>query len=247
MREPLKAKEVIRQSEEGFSVKPFLIRADNNEIYFVKGLNRTGGASLISEVLAAELGYRIGLPIPPWRPMIIPPDLISFSRLENIDDLSGGLAFASQQVESSSDLLVTSVPLIPEDMQRKVLAFDWWIRNADRALTDKGGNVNLLLNENSELAVIDHNSAFDATFHADEFRDFHVFRAHIPYLRDMVNRINFNDLFSSALKDWQEIIELLPNDWLYRDSNHTEHTKPDLCQRLNDLQSFANDSFWGDL
>lgn len=247
MQEPLRAREVIRQSEQGYSVKPFIIRADNDEIYFVKGLRKTGGASLISEALSAELGKRLGLPIPDWKPMIIPPELISFSPLDNIKDLSGGIAFASKQVENSSDLLITSVAIIPEDIQQKVLAFDWWIRNADRALSEKGGNVNLLLNERGELAVIDHNSAFDATFSADEFRDFHVFRDQIPYLRDMVNRLDFNSLFSEALLDWQDIVDLLPEDWLYSDTNHTVLTKPELCQRLKELSSFIHENFWGEL
>lgn len=247
MREPLKAREVIRQSDQGYSVQPFIVRADNNEIYFVKGLSKAGGAPLVSEVLAAELGGRIGLPIPPWHTMIIPPELISFSQLENIGDLSGGLAFASRQVESSSDLLAASVPLISEDMQRKVLAFDWWIRNEDRALSAIGGNVNLLLVDGGNLAVIDHNSAFDATFSPDDFRSLHVFRDQIPYLRDMVNRLDINAMFSRALNDWQAIIALLPDDWLYRDSGRTECTMPDLHQRLKSLQNFTNDNFWGDL
>ncbi|KPW97088.1 MULTISPECIES: HipA family kinase [Pseudomonas syringae group] len=50
------AREIIKQSSQGVSVQPFLIRGDDNQTYFVKGLSRALAPGLTSEVLAAELG-----------------------------------------------------------------------------------------------------------------------------------------------------------------------------------------------
>ncbi len=66
------AKEIIKQSEQGLSVQPFLVRADDGQSYFVKGLSRALGNGLVSEAIAAELGKHLGLPIPQWRVMDIP-------------------------------------------------------------------------------------------------------------------------------------------------------------------------------
>lgn len=101
MLESITATEIIRQSQQGYSIKPFILRAEDDRSYFVKGLAKAGGPALISEVIGAELGRHLGLPIPPWRLINIPTDLIEFSVIPNVTDLSGGLAFASQAVENA--------------------------------------------------------------------------------------------------------------------------------------------------
>lgn len=170
------AKEIIRQSQQGISVQPFLIRAEDDQTYFVKGLSRALGNGLVSEAISAELGKHLGLPIPPWRVIDIPQALIDFSVIDGVEDLSGGPAFASLHVENASDLMWANLNALPDDLKRTVLLFDWWILNGDRGLGEAGGNVNLILDPKGKLVVIDHNVAFDPNLSFEEFRTYHVFR-----------------------------------------------------------------------
>lgn len=140
MPESITAVEIIRQSHQGYSIKPFIIRGNDGSTYFVKGLAKAGGPALISEVLGAELGVRMGLPIPPWELIHIPDELIAFSVIPNVDDLLGGIA-----------------------------------------------------------------------------------------------------------DSWGTITDLLPEDWLYRDSDHIDQTEPTVAERLEILEMFKDERFWGAL
>lgn len=243
------AREIIRQSQQGISVQPFLVRADDDQIYFVKGYARAGGPSLISEVIAAELGRHLHLPIPPWRIMDIPQELIDFSAIERASDLGGGPAFASLQVDNASDLMWAGVDKIPVELQRKVLLFDWWLLNGDRILGDNGfGNVNLLVDPKGQLVVIDHNAAFDPTVTVAELRQSHVFRNQLGFYEgNLLARLDYLPALDAALNDWDRITALLPDEWLYRDQDHVDETEPTLQQRRQILERFRAEQFWGQL
>lgn len=241
------AREIVRRSEQGVSVQPFIVRADDGALYFVKGLSRAGGASLISEVIAAELGGYLGLPIPDWRVMHFPEALLNFTAVPGASDLSGGPAFASRQVENANELLLAGVPSIDRDLKLKILVFDWWIRNGDRCLGDHGGNVNLLTDANQNLVVIDHNAAFEQDWNAEEFRTYHVFRDQIPRLSDYVTRQQLENQLDEALSRWASITGLLPSGWVYRDRDEVDETEPTLGKRLETLQRFREERFWGDI
>lgn len=241
------AVEIIRQSSQGYSVKPFMIRADDSQTYFVKGVERAGRSALVSEAISAELGLLLKLPIPPWRVMEIPHELIEISMLENVEDLRGGLAFASLQVPNSADLLISSVNKIPLELQRLVLIFDWWVLNGDRALSELGGNVNLLLDGDGELAVIDHNAAFDPTVTAQDLLVHHVFKDAAAGLRDMVAGLEYQQKLELALRKWGRITSVLPDDWLYLDEHQIDPTNPTLQQRLATLKRITNVKIWEEL
>lgn len=241
------AKEIIKQSEQGYSVQPFIIRADDNEIYFVKGFNKAGPIGLVSEVLAAQLGKLLGLPIPDWRFMQIPQELIDFSIINNIQDLSGGIAFASQQVPNARDLLYTSIDKVSPSLQLLVLIFDYWIQNQDRNLSSAGGNVNLLLSDDSELSVIDHNGAFYGDFNIGELLELHVFKDVAPLAQDLATRAELEKKFSEALNQWCNITQCLPAEWLYHYPDLVDKIKPTLEDRLDILNRFTQNSFWGQL
>jgi hypothetical protein len=248
MLDRITAKEIIRQSHQGISVQPFLVRADDNQTYFVKGLSRALGSGLVSEAIAAELGAHLGLPIPPWRVMDIPQELIDFSVMDNVQDLSGGPAFASLQVENASDLLWASLNTLPVDLKRRVLLFDWWILNGDRGLGERGGNVNLILDPKGCLAVIDHNVAFDRTLSIDEFRQYHVFRDQLgSFEGQLLARLDYLPQLDAALRDWGRITSLLPEEWVYREPLIGDETEPTLAQRLQILERFKEERFWGQL
>ncbi|WP_312601097.1 HipA family kinase [Pseudomonas luteola] len=237
------ATEIIKRSDQGISVQPFIIRADDGHLYFVKGYNRAGGPSLISEVIAAELGSCLGLPIPEWRIMHISEPMIAFSAIPGVSDLSGGPAFASRQVENVNELMMASIPSVDADLRLKLLVFDWWIQNGDRGF----GNVNLMTDAQQNLVVIDHNSAFEAGLDLVEFKTYHVFRDELPRLRDYVTRQMLQDQLDEALSRWDSIIQLLPREWLFRDADEVDETEPTLGKRLETLQLFRDERFWGQL
>jgi hypothetical protein len=247
MPQSITATEIVRQSQQGYSIKPFIVRGDDGFSYFVKGLDKAGGPALISEVLGAELGLKLELPIPPWRLMHVPEDLIAFSAIPNVGDLGGGLAFASRAVENASDFSITSINRTPMYLRRRILLFDWWVRNGDRVLGEGGGNVNLILDANGDLNVIDHNLAFDLKFDQTEFMDGHVFRECRPFFRDLVVRQDFMQMLSEALENWSTITALLPEDWLYRDRDLIDETEPTVAERLKILEMFKEERFWGAL
>lgn len=248
MLERITAKEIIRQSQQGVSVQPFLVRGDDDQMYFVKGLSRALGNGLVSEALAAELGMHLGLPIPPWRVMDIPQALIDFSVIDGVKDLSGGPAFASLQVENASDLMWASLSTLSADLKRKVLLFDWWILNGDRGLGEIGGNVNLILNPKGELVVIDHNVAFDPALENSEFRQYHVFRDQLgSFDGNLLARLDYLPLLDAAIADWGRITSLLPEEWLCRNHDPDDEYEPTLQQRLQILERFKDEQFWGQL
>lgn len=66
---------------------------------------------------------------------------------------------------------------MPEDTRRRVLLFDWWVRNGDRTLFDFGGNPNLFwANTTLGLIVLDFNLSFDNQLVEREFWGAHAFR-----------------------------------------------------------------------
>jgi len=248
MLERITAKEIIKQSEQGLSVQPFLVRADDGQTYFVKGLSRALGSGLVSEAIAAELGKHLGLPIPPWRVMDVPQGLIDFSLVSGVRDLSGGPAFASLQVENASDLMWANLNSLPVELKKKILFFDWWILNGDRGLGEYGGNVNLILDPKGELVVIDHNVAFDAALDIDEFRKYHVFRDQLgSFDGNLLARLDYLPLLDAAIGDWGRITSLLPEEWLCRDHDPDNEYEPTLQQRLQILERFKDEQFWGQL
>ncbi|MGE8098091.1 HipA family kinase [Pseudomonas fluorescens] len=245
MPEIINAKEIVRQSHQGYSIKPFIVRGDDGHSYFVKGLAKSGGPALISEVLGAELGRYLELPIPPWRLMNVSPELIGFSSIPNVDDLGGGLAFASRAVENASDFTLSNINTTSAELRRRVLLFDWWVRNEDRCLGPKGGNVNLILDAHGSLNVIDHNLAFDRTFNCDDFMENHVFRDSRAGFRDYVTRQDYWKMLNEAILNWGTITALLPDDWIFRDGDLIDETEPTLAGRLEILEVFREERFWG--
>lgn len=247
MADYITAVEIIRQSHQGISIRPFIVRGDDGASYFVKGLEKAGGPALISEVIGAELGKHIGLPIPDWRLMHVPDELISFSAMPNVADLRGGVAFASRAVENASDFSISNINQTPIDLRRRLLLFDLWVRNGDRCLSELGGNVNLILDSSGSLSVIDHNMAFDRTFSSADFMDTHVFRDCGSFFRDLVVRQEYMDILDGAVENWGTITALLPDDWLYRDRDHIDLTEPTVAERLEMLEGFKDERFWGAL
>lgn len=214
--------EVIRRTEQG-QTKPYLCRADDGHIYFVK----SGGLpkrELVSEWLAANMAREIGIPIPEFSLAEIPEELCDRRMGDWVRDLVPGVAFASRRVEAS-DFAWSMTTHVPAAQRELIAAFDWWIRNADRTLSALGGNPNLLWRQGpngGEVVVFDHNLAFEAGFDASQFLDSHVFAADLVHLAsDWVARQQVRQGFEAALHCLPEACATIPDAWRFADAEQT--------------------------
>lgn len=168
--------EILGRAKHGVT-KPFLCKGEDDQLYYVKGTgSHAGHRSLLAEWIAGHLAQAFGLPIAPFKIVEISPALIEVGPPE-WSSLGSGAAFGSQVLPFAQELQWSQLSLIPKEIQQDILVFDWWLHNADRSLTEKGGNPNLLWDtQHQKLAVIDHNIAFDPDFDARDFFENHVFR-----------------------------------------------------------------------
>lgn len=170
--------DIVKRSSQG-ATRPFLCQADDDNYYWVKG-SGAGSLGLCAEWVAGRLGKAFGLPIPDFAQVEVSREFVTQSAFLEIDDLGAGIKFGSRHVEGCQEYDATMLALIPLELRLEVLAFDLWIRNTDRTVTQpfgSSGNPNLLwASTTSQLWVIDHNNAFlpDDLLHAGGFRN-HVF------------------------------------------------------------------------
>lgn len=235
--------EIMGRSEQGVT-RPFICRGDDGNVYFVKGRG-AGNASLICEWIAGNLAKRLGLPIAPFEIVEVPPELLEIVGGEHRTQLGAGKAFASRKLPVV-ELTASQLMEVPPDQQRDVLAFDWWVRNADRTLSEDGGNPNLFWDfERESLVVIDHNQAFDRSFSVPDFVDTHAFRAYwYAITSDWVTRKAYYDRFAAAMTDWPEICDTVPPEWWFADPEQTLPTDFDIEAARQTLMRYELDGFW---
>jgi len=235
--------EVMGRARQGMT-RPFVCRADDGEVYFVKGTG-AGRRSQICEWVAGNLGLDLGLPIPAFAVVEVPSELIEDGGMPELGDLGAGPAFGSRR-HSLVELPHTAVAEVPRDLQWDVLAFDWWIRNGDRTLTAAGGNPNLFWDPlGRSLLVLDHNQAFDPDFDPADFRDLHVFAQQVPALfGDLVRRAEYATRLELALSRWDYILAGVPPVWLFADAELTVPTQFDAGAIFQMLTSCVESNFW---
>lgn len=235
--------EIMGRATQGMT-RPFICRGDDDHVYFVKGRGATR-RSQICEWIAGQLGLRLGLPIAPFEIVEVSDTLLSIASDEIRNELGEGAAFGSRK-STVVELSRSHIDHVPDDVQRDVLAFDWWIRNADRNLTEYGGNPNLFWDvEAQALVVIDHNQAFDPSFSPSQFLDLHVFSGQRHALfDDWVLRQEYNNRLAVAMADWSAICHTLPPAWWFIDPEETIATEFDLNQVHAQLMQYQNESFW---
>ncbi len=206
--------------EQGFT-QPFLVRAQDDALYVAKG-HTTARKGLFAEWLCAHIGRALDLPIPPFALLEVTPDLLSMMGPEAVD-LGAGIAFGSRLEPLAQELTLHQTAQVAPDLRRLVLAFDWWLENADRTLSDTGGNPNLLWRTTEpNLLVIDHNLAFDSKFDPTRFLDTHVFRRDAQGLfDDWVNRVEMQQRLRSVLPAFDGALASLPEEWHWVDTERT--------------------------
>lgn len=209
--------EVLGRSPQG-KTEPFICRGDDGDTYYVKGAG-AGRRSLICEWVAAHLATAFGLPIASYAMANVPAVLLSLAARKDILDLGAGLVFASRRLSHVQELNLTTRDLVPSHVAMDVLVFDWWIHNEDRHLTESGGNPNLLWDVRGEqLAVIDHNMAFDTDFDAQNFLQSHVFSHYWnSVFSDSLVRRSYKKRMVDALTRLPAIHASIPISWWWVD------------------------------
>ena len=132
--------EINRQIAEGMT-KPYICKADNGKTYVVKGKSATGEGRA-AEWIIGSLGKSFGLPIPDFEIANISPELIEFD-VEYQNNIGSGPVFASEYVEHLQTINYSDLKAHKGETLLKLFVFDYWVRNDDRTLTEKGGNPNL--------------------------------------------------------------------------------------------------------
>lgn len=208
--------EIVRRLDQGMT-RPFLVRAEDDALYVAKG-RETTQRGLIAEWICAHLAEQLGLPIPLFSLLYVPPEL-ALALGPDASALGHGTVFGSRQESGVQEFAVTQLKRVDVEQRRKLLAFDWWVENADRSLSSHGGNPNLLWRASeSQLLVIDHNLAFDSAFDEAAFFETHVFRQDADdVFADLVCRAETSALLDSALVCFDVAVQSLPSAWFWLD------------------------------
>ncbi|MEI9982629.1 MAG: HipA family kinase [Aliidongia sp.] len=237
--------EVLERSKQG-RTRPFRCRGDDGRIYFVKGRG-AGRRSQLREWIAGHIAQQLRLPIPPFEIVTVPSALLRLDlpHLE-LRDLGVGPAFGSLEMPNATDLLVGDLARVPPDLRRRVLLFDWWIRNDDRTLTELGGNPNLLwVAQRRELVVIDHNLAFCETFDPIAFMQLHVFAAERAAMwDDLAERAFWEQECAGALSEFDRACDNAPEEWWFADDERGVPADFDRAAARAILERYTQRDFW---
>lgn len=236
--------EILSRCDEQMGVlQPFICRGSDGNLYYVKGSNCTPREQ-IAEWLAANLAHRFGLPTPQCDIASIDSELAELTSPAWKKDLKLEHCFASRSVDPCESLTLSMARRIEQALKTDVLMFDYWIKNSDRNLSEKGGNVNILTDPTGTLIqVIDFNLAFDKSFTLPDLSH-HVFWPQANnLLPDMIDRLSYEERFSATLVGLDEIIGSLPQEWKDAPSVPLDY----VSYLRQTLERFKQPKFWDEL
>ncbi|MCC4105042.1 HipA family kinase [Serratia ureilytica] len=208
--------EIIRRINEG-STQPFLCRCNDDRLYVVKSRPSMPPRNLLAEFVSGCIVEDIGLPIPDFKIVNIPEEVIEYvPDLEQ--QISPGPAFASLYIEGAASLTFSQSrdeSVIPVDEQKLIYVIDKTVLNADRTLTEKGGNVNILYDfGNSKYYLIDHNLSFDQNASEADF-SVHVYAPNSRNWRiDMVDKLELRERILETLRRMPHFLDDIPDEWI---------------------------------
>lgn len=210
---PLTILSIQGRTELGNGVsRPFICEAVDGELYFVK-LKNAGFSQLIKEWVCGRLAQEMGLPVAEFQQVEIAKDLVT-GNPEWETELGHGIAFGSRKLINALDLRDPG-SIKDKEIPGRILLFDWWVRNEDRKLTKMGGNPNCLWDIGAkQVAIIDHDNAFDPDFSVDQFWSHHVFRDCRSFFAQ-AERERSRGWLEDGIAKLPEIWEELPAEWLF--------------------------------
>lgn len=234
--------EILGRSRQGMT-EPFICRGDDGETYYVKGAG-AGRRSLICEWVSAQLASAFGLPVAGYALAEVPEQLVAIKVRPDIAELGAGLVFASRRLANVQELTPITQALVPDRLALDVLVFDGWLHNEDRHLTAHGGNPNLLWDvAANQLAVIDHNQAFDPDFDAQRFLESHVFADRWnDVFSDHDMRLQYQTRMVSALERLPAIRASIPESWWWVDEGVPASVSWEAISAC--LERCRRDDFW---
>jgi len=235
--------EILGRAHQGVT-RPFICRGDDGNTYFVKGRG-AGRRSQICELVAGQMAAAFGLPIAPFEIVVVPNELINTAFRDDLSELGAGPAFGSCR-RNVTELSPAQAQEVAESLQRDVLAFDWWVQNGDRTLSERGGNPNLFWDiETDDLLVLDHNQAFDPHFTAEDFFSSHAFSGAARRLfSDWIARGEYQLRYTQILTSWAAYLAAIPPEWRFADDEQTVPTDFDSARALALLARFDREEFW---
>jgi hypothetical protein len=216
----LTAVRYVQPFRQGGSV-PALVEADDGELYVLKfHAAAQGRLSLVAELVAGEIGRRLGLRVPELAFIRVAPNFGMGEAHPEIRDLlnaSAGLNLGLRFLPDSLEYNPLLAPPPPPDEAAAVVWFDAYVTNVDRTLR----NVNMLLHQR-EVWLIDHGSSL--YFHHSRGWMDHPERALTPFalikdhaLLPFAGPVVDADaalrprLSRDAL---DAVVDLLPDEWL---------------------------------
>lgn len=238
--------EIISRSEQGVT-RPYICRADDNKIYYVKSYELPV-RERVAELICNRLAVSLGLPVANSVVVDVPSSILSnVSNSLDVSGLESGPAFASERQTGGGDIFYSHVESVPFDLRCKVLMFDRWIRNSDSTLSKHGGNPNMLWVPNKKaIVLIDHNLAFDTSFDTSVFYETHVFAGEGEALQSCEDEITASEAlrdeykmsFELALGGWDTIVREIPLEWL------NGNTPVETDELLEQLDEYKLNCFW---
>jgi hypothetical protein len=258
MTPPLTIIEVLGRSEQGMT-RPFLCRADDGRLYYVKG-RYAGWRSLCCEWVAGNLARAMGLRVPDFAIAEVPRLLVEGSDRPDIRDLGAGPVFASALREKAREITWAEAQGWSAEVRARVLVCDRWVQNEDRSLSALGGNPNLLITVEEAVAdtagrtpkralyrpclwAFDFNLAFDPDFDTQRFLGGHIFESS-PVSAEL--RSEMERRMAAALAELPRLFERMPVEWLYLDGDESLPVHLDQKEVYNTLnRPFADpEAFW---
>ncbi len=205
-----------------------------------------GYASLAKEWVAGSLARRLELPVPRFAILTVPAALFGRDRPDWLSALGEGPVFGSKAVEGSDEIAIDDLDLVPDDLKRDIAAFDWWVLNGDRTLSESGGNPNILwIAPGDGPYIIDHNLAFDRSVTLASLERQHVFG---PALSEVVETTELSrsltELLAACFADWDDIWHEMPERWLFADDRLTVRTGFAKTDAERVLRRVETDELW---
>lgn len=239
--EPPNVIEIVRRINEG-STQPYLCKCDDGNLYVLKSRPSMPPRNLLAEYISGRLAESIGLPLPDFKIVFVPEELVEFDPVLQ-REICSGHAFASQYIEGAVSLTFTqsrNETIVPIPEQKLIYVFDKLILNGDRILTAKGGNVNILYDVGSDkYYLIDHNLSFDQNACPEDFA-VHVYGpGNRSWEYDLVDKLEYRQKVTDCTAKLTEILAHIPEDW--------EVDEDFLPLVTNTLANGNHDEFWSEI